>query len=314
VIDPRVVPFCAPPASNPALDIAQWRRDNDAIGIERGGEPVSVQATQDSTIAARDGHAIPIRIYSPQGLTNDSPVVIYAHGGGWVIGSIAGSDRVTRALAHDMNAVVVSVDYRMAPEAPFPAAIHDLEDVVHGLIAQPGSFNWAGRKFVLSGDSAGAHLALQLAYQMLDANKVNPSSKLAAAVLAIYPCLNPACDSTTMHEYANGHGLSRDGMKWYWQQYLAGAAPSSVHTPWLRLDLSGLCPTWIVTAQYDVLRAEAQEFALRLMQAGVTTTLSMQPGMLHGFVRWRGVVPHASRALAQGCAWVNSALRDQLHP
>jgi acetyl esterase len=302
VIDSRVLPFCAAAAIDPTKNIAQWRADNDAIGIDRGGEPVSVQAMQDSTIKARDGFAIPIRVYVPAGLSASSPVVIYAHGGGWVIGSIAGSDRITRAMAHEMNAVVVSVGYRMAPEAPYPAAIHDMHDVYRGLLAQPGSFAWASRKIVLAGDSAGAHLALQLAYELQDAGVgVN-------AVMAIYPCLDPSCSSSTMQEYANGHGLTRAGMSWFWQQYLGGSVPSAQHTPWLRTDLAGLCPTWIVTAQYDILRAEAEQFALRLMQAGVPTSLTMAPGMLHGFARWRGVVPHAAAVIEQGTKWINSAL------
>ncbi len=305
MIDHRVTDFCAAPATNPALNIAQWRLDNDAIGMSRGGEPVSVQAIQDSAIQARDGHLIPIRIYSPHGLSAASPVVMYAHGGGWVIGSISGSDRITRAIAHELNAVVVSVDYRMAPESPYPAAINDMQDVYHGLRAQVGSFAWANRRFVLSGDSAGAHLALQLAYDLKDQNKS------VDAVLAIYPCLDPSCTSSTMLSYSTGHGLTAAGMRWYWDQYLNGATPSAAHTPWLRKDLQGLCPIYIVTAQYDVLRAEAEAFALALMQAGVPTALTMEPGMLHGFARWRAVVPHAARAVTEACHWINRALVRQ---
>ncbi len=308
MIDPRIKEYCAAPAVSPALNIAQWRLDHDTQRVQRGGELVAVQALQDSAITARDGHAIPIRIYAPVGLTNQSPVVLYAHGGGWVIGSIAGSDSVARAIAHHLNAVVVTVDYRLAPEHPFPAANNDMEDVYLGLLAQPGSFAWQQRQFVFAGDSAGAHLAMLLAYRLIDVARDQPQFKTASAVLAFYPCLDPSCSSPTMQSYAVDHGLTQAGMNWYWQQFIGVVKPTADHTPWLRTDLSDLCPTWIVTAQYDVLRSEAEQFALRLMQAGVTTSLSMQPGMLHGFVGWQGVVPHAAKAIAEGSDWVKAHL------
>ncbi len=300
MIDKRIehlAPAAAGP--DPALNLPLWRADNDALGVKLGGDPVAVDQVLELTVIARDGFSIPIRVYVPKQLKTDTSVYIYAHGGGWVVGSSQGSDRVTRALAHHAQAPVISVDYRMAPEYPFPVPINDVEDVLNWTRSSLAIELVRGRTVNLAGDSAGAHLALTVGYRQVDVKAQDSISGL----LAIYPCLDPQCDSPTMRMYGKDHGLTQARMKWFWDCTLAGQPPTTSITPWLRADVSGLPPTWIVTAQYDPLRAEAESFALRLMQAGVMTSLEMQPGMLHGFMRWRGLVPNADTAICHAAAW-----------
>jgi acetyl esterase len=304
MIDKRIEHLAPSAGPDPAVNLAQWRSDNDALGLKLGGEPVPVQQILEFNVTARDGHLIPIKIYIPNQLKLQSSVYVYAHGGGWVVGSTLGTDRVTRALADTAQSVVVSVDYRMAPEVAFPIPIDDVEDVLFWTQSESAPLSVRAREIVLAGDSAGAHLALAVSYRQVDAARHNDRQPpKIAGVLAIYPCLDPACDSPTMRAYGNNHGLTQARMKWFWDCTLAGAKPSAQITPWLRADLSGAPPTWIVTAQYDPLRAEAESFALRLMQAGVKTSIEMQPAMLHGFMRWRGLVPNGQQSLRNAVAW-----------
>jgi acetyl esterase len=306
MIDKRIE-HLAPSAigPDPALNLSQWRFDNDALGLKEGGEPVVVREVLELNVTGRDGHLIPVSIYVPNRIKPSASVYVYAHGGGWVIGSTMGTDRVTRALADVAQSIVISVDYRMAPEFAFPIPINDIEDVLLWTQTDSALQTVRRQSIVLAGDSAGAHLALTVAYRQVDACRRNTLGlPTIDGVLAIYPCLDPACDSPTMRAYADNHGLTQSRMKWFWDCTLAGQLPSAEITPWLRSDLSGAPPVWIVTAQYDPLRAEAESFALRLMQAGVKTSIEMQPCMLHGFMRWRRLVPNGHQALCNAVAWL----------
>ncbi len=303
-VDPLIARFQAVPATDPALNIQSWREANDQTGIDFGGDPVALSSVQDVSIGARDGALIKIRIYRPEHASGGK-VALYFHGGGWVIGSIEGSDRVARALARDLGAIVISVDYRMAPEVVFPTPNHDCADVLAWTRTAPPELGFKPHQVVLSGDSAGAHLALAIAYEALD------QGQPVQAVIAFYPCLDPNCGSSSMTEYASGYGLlGQDRMRWFWNQYRGEHAPDAALTPWLRHDLSGLCPTWIMTAQFDPLVDEGQQFALRLAKAGVTVATDFVPGMLHGFVRWRGVIKQPERAVQSAAAWVNTQLNE----
>jgi acetyl esterase len=301
-VDPLIARFQAVPATDPSLNIQAWRKANDQTGIDFGGVPVALGSVQDFNISARDGALIKIRIYKPEHAPAGK-VALYFHGGGWVIGSIEGSDRVARALACDLGATVISVDYRMAPEVVFPIPNHDCADVLAWTRTAPAALGFKPEQVVLAGDSAGAHLALAIAYQAQD------QGQPVQAVIAFYPCLDPNCESNSMAQYSSGYGLlGQDRMRWFWSQYRGQHVPDAALTPWLRNDLSGLCPTWIMTAQFDPLVDEGQQFALRLARAGVTVATDFVPGMLHGFIRWRGIVRQSERAIESAAQWVNTQL------
>lgn len=293
LIDPRVSALAPAPASDPALDLARWRSDNDALGVKLGGEPVEVERIDTITIACRDGAEISALVYYPLIPKPEAPITLYAHGGGWVVGSPLGTDRVTRALAQITGGPVVSVAYRKAPEFLFPVPMDDFEDSLQWVRSHAA---FKHLPVWLAGDSAGAHLALAVTFRALD------QSAPVAASLAIYPCLDPACDSPSMRAFADGFGLQSSRMKWFWETTLGNEVPNAALTPWLRKDLSGIGPVWIGSAQCDVLRDEGQVFAARLAAAGVAVSQLTLPGMLHGFMRWRGLVPHGQIALEHAVA------------
>jgi acetyl esterase len=312
MLDPRIQAYAVRPDHVAmAKDIAAWRAGNDQIGIERGGDAVQVASIADHNLRMRDGVNITARVYQPlvtQAQANQPlPVYLYYHGGGWVIGSIAGSDRVCRALAQHAQAVVVSVNYRMAPEVQYPVPLDDASDALAWVCEQAQPLNIDSQRIVLSGDSAGAHLALTVAL------RERQVARKVAGVLAIYPCLNPACDSASMQSLGQSHGLTRDGMRWYWEQYLGAQIEHQTPdiSPWFEPNLAGMPPTWILTAAYDPLRDEAEEFAQRLRDAGVLVATERQPGMLHGFIRWRGVVEASDLALKAGAQWMGLRLRRE---
>jgi acetyl esterase len=308
-VDPKIVQMAALPFIDPALDISAWRKASETTGEQLGGVPVEVARIESFQFQARDGTSLNGRIYWPLHVVGARSVALYAHGGGWVTGSMKGSDRVTRALCNHLKGPVVTVDYRKGPEVQFPVPIDDFEDLLFWVNTHS---ELKDRSVFLAGDSAGAHLALTVAYRAVD-RLLEPTSARTSecvvtpstigGVIAIYPCLDPACDSPTMREFSVDHLLSRQRMSWYWQTLLAGKMADASVTPWLRRSLSGLPPTWIVTAECDPLRAEAEVFARRLMDAGVHVSLQMQPRMLHGFLRWRALTEQADRVLQQAVRW-----------
>lgn len=304
-VDPKILQMAALPLFDPALDIPSWRKSSEATGEQLGGVPVEVSSIEEFQFLARDGVSLYARIYWPLNTSPKSSIALYAHGGGWVTGSMQGSDRVTRALCNHLKGPVVTVNYRKGPEVQFPVPIDDFEDL---LLWVKTSSHLNNRSVLLAGDSAGAHLALSVAYREVDRQALastdrTPSPNAIAGVIAVYPCLDPVCNSPTMLAFGEDHLLGRQRMYWYWQTLLGGKPASALETPWLRQSLAGLPPTWIVTAECDPLRAEAEVFARRLMDAGVSVSLQMAPRMLHGFLRWRALTEQADRVLQQAVRW-----------
>lgn len=228
---------------------------------------------------------VPVRIYKP---TTDGPldVIVYFHGGGWVLGSIKSHDAVCRRLANHSGAAVVSVDYRRPPEDPFPAAIEDCFTVCDVLSMDHASYGLS-EKIVVAGDSAGGNLSA--AVSLMAANRGGPH--LRGQVL-IYPVLDSSCSGKSYGDYAIGYGLTRDTMKWFWRNYVGdNDSPSRTNpiaSPSHCEDLSAMPPTHVLIAEYDVLKSEGEAFIKRLEDAGVPTTVQHCRGMLHGFVHFAG--------------------------
>ena len=304
-VDSRISAFTAQPSSDPSEDIAAWRVVNDQIGQRFGGDlPVGV-TVETSQFIARDGASVGVRIYRMRSGTPPTnslqTAVLYFHGGGWVVGSALGSECIAAQLAHELDAVVISVDYRMAPEYRFPTPIDDCEDALSWVKQSVVKLSIGADAIVLAGDSAGAHLALSLAYRAHDAgNSVQ-------GVMAFYPCIDPSCNSDSMLRLQAKQPLTRQRMLWFWDQFLGGAKSAGDSTPWLRPNLSGLPPTWIMTASEDPLSSEGQQFAARLASADVRVGTELHPGMLHGFMRWRTLVPNGGQAVAAASQWMRIA-------
>jgi len=252
---------------------------------------------------------VPVRIYTPQA-EGPHPAVVFFHGGGWVIGNLDTHDGTARKLANAAGAVVVSVDYRLAPEHPYPAAAEDCYAATcwvaeHG----PAELSMAPGRLAVAGDSAGGNLAAVVALMARD--RGGPA---LAFQLLVYPVTDPDFERASYRENAEGYLLTRDVMQWFWDQYV----PESTrrHDPYaapLRApDLSGLPPALVVTAEYDPLRDEGEAYARRLEEAGVRVRCRHYPGMIHGFLSFADVVDQGKEAVAEAGTALRAAFGNQV--
>lgn len=256
------------------------------------GEKAEVASVAD-VAAAIDGRVIPLRMYRPREALH-LPVVLYFHGGGWVIGDLDTHDNTCRRLALASGCAVVSVHYRRAPENPFPAAAEDCFAALRWVAAEADRLDVDGERIAVAGDSAGGNLAAVVSLMARD--RGGPA---LAFQLLIYPVTDYLCDSDSMRENAEGFFLTRAAMQWFWRQY-AGEAPTPVpyHSPLHAESLAELPPALVITAEYDPLRDEGEAYARRLLENGVATALRRYDGMIHGFVSMAGMLPQGGEAIA----------------
>jgi acetyl esterase len=211
-----------------------------------------------------------------------------------------------RNLCAGSGCVVVSVDYRLAPEAKFPAATDDCLAATRWAVANAAALGADPGRVLVAGDSAGGNLAAVTALRIRD-----EGGPTLLGQLLIYPVTDHYDPGTpSMIENAEGYGLTRAGMIWFWDHYLADARDAAhPHASPLRAgDLSGLPPALVVTAEYDPLRDEGEYFGNRLRQAGVATRMKRWDGVNHGFFFWPGVVDKAGAAIDEACVWVRSVV------
>jgi acetyl esterase len=276
-LDPQVEAYLAqqaalgiPPLTEQTPAEARRRSEEVTPLVAGPGEDVRVQ---DSTIAG-----VPVRIFEPHGAPAALPTLVFFHGGGWVVGSVRTHDRPCRALAHRADCRVVSVDYRLAPEHPFPAAVLDSWAVTEALAS-------SAVPLAVGGDSAGGNLAAVMALRARDRGLP------LRLQLLIYPVTDCELDRDSYLRQATGYGLTREGMRWFWSHYMGKASWCQPEASPLHAEnFSGLAPALVLTCQYDPLRDEGLAYAERLRQAGVPVELSEQAGMIHGFFRMAAVM------------------------
>jgi acetyl esterase len=228
-----------------------------------------------------------VRIHRPA--PGPLPVVVYFHGGGWVIGDLDTHEGLCRELAVEARAIVVAVDYRLAPEHPFPAAADDACAVLAAVLEGPEELGTDPSRVVVAGDSAGGNLAAVAAQWA-----VAHGHALAGQVLA-YPVADTRTDTASYESFATGHGLTREVMGWFLDAYLPdgtdrddpGAAP--LRSP----DLAGVAPALVITCELDVLHDEGLAYAEALRSAGVAVEQVEVPGMVHGALLMPAVTPAA---------------------
>ncbi|MBO0745450.1 MAG: alpha/beta hydrolase [Candidatus Dormibacteraeota bacterium] len=254
------------------LTPVQARAQNEAGVAAVAGPPTPVASVLDDTIAG-----VPVRRYDPRPDAH-LPTLVYTHGGGWVIGSLDSHDSTCRGLAARTPCRVVAVDYRLAPEHPFPEGLEDAWAVLRAVAAQePGPV-------AVGGDSSGGNLAAVLAIRARDAG-----IPLALQVL-IYPVTDADLTTRSYREYATGHGMTSDDMEWFWRHYMGDRDRFHPEASPLRQpSLAGVAPAFVELSEYDVLHDEGLAYADRLKEAGVPVEVVDQRGMLHGFIRQAGV-------------------------
>jgi acetyl esterase len=242
---------------------------------------------------------IPVRVYRPEA-PGPLPILVWLHGGGWAMGSIDTYDAPVRALARAAGALVVSVDYRLAPEHPFPAAVDDSLAAVRWTAAHAGELGGDAARVAVAGDSAGGNLAAVVA------RRLRGELDLRLQAL-IYPVCDAGLDTSSYAEFGERWGLTAAGMERFWRLYLDGADGADPDASPLRdADLAGAAPAYVLIADHDVLRDEALAYAAALEQAGVPVTVRTFEGTIHGFFRWTAATEVAGRAIDE----VGAALRE----
>jgi len=254
------------------------------------------------------GGALPLRIYRPEGPATDAPLVVFAHGGGFVLCDLDTHDDPCRDLCAELGAVVVAVDYRLAPEHPFPAGLNDTVAAFEWAVAQAVSLGASATRTALVGDSAGANLAVSAALRL--ATEGGPRPRVLGA---IYPAADLRLPSpyASVRELGSGeYGLSERVMAYFSKLYLP--RPEDASHPWvsplLSQHLDQLPPCVLVTAEYDPLRDEGQALAARIQAAGVDIEHTCYEGLPHAFLNMAGVSSVAARA----CADFHARLRRRL--
>lgn len=284
-----------------SLSLADARQQMiDASGAL--GKPEAVDSIENRTIPGSGG-AIPVRIYKPAG--EGLPIVVYFHGGGWVLGSIDTHDGYCRSLANAAGAIVVSVDYRLAPEHKYPAAADDAYEATRWVSENAIAIGGRSGPLAVAGDSAGGNLAAVVTLMARDRGE-----PLIGCQVLIYPITDRDLNTASYWEFANDHLLTRDAMIWFWDHYCASETDrdQAYLSPLRAANLQGLPPALVMTAGYDPLRDEGEAYAEKLREAGVAVTLTRYEGMIHGFTRRFNLFDKADEALNEVAAVIKDTL------
>lgn len=237
---------------------------------------------------------IPIRIYTPVATSGALPVLVFFHGGGWVIGNIATHDKLCRTLANESCCVVVSVDYRLAPEAPFPAAVDDCYAALEWVEKNASEIGGDANRIAVGGDSAGGNLAAVMALKAR-----NDKGPEIGFQLLIYPVTDARMNTKSYQDFAEGYLLEKRSMEWFFDQYAPEGLDRAQRylSPLRAQRLKNLPPAYIITAGHDVLRDEGKAYADALKEAGCDVTYVNYEGMVHGFFNMQAVLDTAKTAI-----------------
>jgi acetyl esterase/lipase len=281
-----------PPPHEVPVDDARAAHRLEAANLCGEGEPVA--EVKDLRVGD-----VPVRTFRPEG-DGPFPLVAYLHGGGWMMGTLDSYDALLRALANASGAIVAGVEYRLAPEHRYPAALDDAISAIRGIADIAHDLGGDGTRLAVAGDSAGGNLAAVAARRLRD--------RIRYQVL-IYPVTDAVFDTPSYVDFNDGHGLSAASMQRFWRLYLDGADATDPDAAPLRAtDLAGVAPAYVLTAEEDVLRDEGEAYAEALSAAGVPTELVRWPGTIHGFFRWLAVTPASREAIDAVGARLRNAL------
>jgi len=257
-------------------------------------------ASADDRLIPGPAGDVPVRVYYPRGESAARPAVVFCHGGGFVLCDLESHDGFCRAMARHTESVVISVDYRLAPEHRAPAAAQDVFAAFCWVVAHAAELGVNAERLVIAGDSAGGNLAAVTALQCREQGGPMPAGQVL-----IYPVIDPTFDTSSYQAYASGYVNTRAAMQWYWEHYLGGSAlPSPAHlaAPGRAASHAGLPPAVVVTAGLDVLHSEGVAYAEKLRAAKVPVVHRDYPGLFHGFVT---IMPFAAGASARELLWAD---------
>lgn len=288
-------------AGMPSLSEGTPQQGRDLIAAGRGalGTGPNMHRTLDLVLPSRGG-SLQARLHVP--VADPVGIVVYLHGGGWALGAIDDFDTLGRAIAERSGCAVLLPDYRLSPEHPFPAALHDTEDAVRYLTAHGRDLIGRPLPIVLAGDSAGANLGT------VAARTLRGTADIVLQVL-IYPVTDCDFDRPSYIEHGEGLPLTRRDMEWFFGLYAPPDRWSDPRISPLRSDdLAGLSPALVITAEYDVLESEGRAYAEKLSAAGLKVDFRCIPGVTHGFIRLHNLfdvadaqVSAIADAVAQAC-------------
>ena len=257
-------------------------RDSSKVAA---GPPIPVRAVRDLTVDGATG-PLAARLYSPDTITSGRrPLLVFFHGGGWVVGDLDTHDQPCRLLCRYADVHVLSVDYRLAPEFPAPAAAEDAVASYAWALAHAAELGADPTRVAVGGDSAGGNLAAVVAQQARDTGIQAP-----AVQLLVYPGTDASTRYPSKDLFAEGYFLTKKQMDWYWDTYSAGGSRTDPRlSPLCADDLSGLAPAVVTTAAFDPLRDEGEAYAAALRDAGNTVVLRRAQGLVHGYLSMTGI-------------------------
>jgi acetyl esterase len=279
-----------------SFTVEQLRANMGALMVAQG-DPEPVGRVENRSFPGPGGD-VPIRIYSPAG-AGPHPVLVYFHGGGWVLCNLDTHDGTCRSLCNQAGCVVVSVDYRLAPEHKFPAGLEDCYAATRWVAERAATLGVDSARIAIGGDSAGGNLTACVALVARD--RGGPG---LVHQLLVYPVTDATFETPSYQQNAQGYFLTRDAMEWFWNHYLRGDADATdgYAAPLRARDLAGLPPATVITAEFDPLRDEGEAYGRRLREAGVPTRIERYDGLIHGFFGMTAMVAKAKGAVAMAAA------------
>lgn len=291
-------------ASGPAKPPAR-RREHLDIAATLAGAPYLPNVTTRGVAIPTNGADIAARLFTPHELPPGSPLLVYQHGGGWVTGSLDSHEAVCRYLAVHAGVRVLSVGYRLAPEDPFPAAVDDSLCAFRFALRHAGELGADPAAVAMGGDSSGGNLALVTAHNTVRAGEPSP-----VFLLLFYPPTDAVNRTRSRELFAAGFMLTDADIDWFADHYMPPPIDRADPRASILLadDLSGMPPTYLVTAGFDPLRDEGEALARRMAQAGVPVVLRRQPDLVHGFVNLIGLLPRCREAVADAAGALRSGL------
>jgi acetyl esterase len=285
----------------PAMNTLSPVDARKAMAMFRQPSQEQVHKIEDRTIPGPAGQ-IPVRVYTPAG-SGPFPVLVFFHGGGWVIGDLESHDAACRSLTNQAGCVTVAIDYRLAPEHKFPAAVDDCYAAAVWVSEHAREVNGDAKRVAVGGDSAGGNLAAVVSILARDRGKPPLCFQLL-----VYPATDAALD-TYSHRNFTEYFLTSDMVRYFYGHYLRGEADKKDPrlSPALTKDLKGLPPALVITAEFDPLRDEGEAYGEKLKSAGVPTTITRYPGMIHGFFTLANVLDQGKKAIGEASSALKKA-------